>query len=250
MSCINTAIGNLSSIQSVAPMSSLQFMLAAVATWAISPLMVQCMIINIGFPPLNATLNGPVTPIAINASRGDILIWTFDDAAKKANHSVVQVSFDDPCSPLADGFASPIGALNEADFAIMITDDSAPASADHLHNHCQEGEVGFVSPQAQIGPNESDQTIRTLGIKLPTAPYSPALANISASGLGSGVGAQVVDAQAAETSTTGSIHTSTASGAIATSTPTQSQPSSTFMIRSAPLVLIAVCTGLILVSLL
>ncbi|EJD43897.1 hypothetical protein AURDEDRAFT_166956 [Auricularia subglabra TFB-10046 SS5] len=82
--------------------------------------------IDVTFPPELEQRPREIATIAIKASKGDVVRWTFTDTDKAQNHSVIQVSFDDPCTPLPGGFASPVGALNNnSEFSITLDDDSA-----------------------------------------------------------------------------------------------------------------------------
>ncbi|KAH7092657.1 hypothetical protein BKA62DRAFT_776129, partial [Auriculariales sp. MPI-PUGE-AT-0066] len=68
------------------------------------------------------------------------------------NHSIVQVSAADPCTPLANGFASPVSLVPGASFQIVIDDADQPiyfacgTTGDALaDDHCQAGEVGVIN---------------------------------------------------------------------------------------------------------
>jgi len=81
------------------------------------------------------------SPSSITANVGDTVTFTFD-----GTHSVVQSTFNAPCSPLANGFAVPAQSSSGAMFTINITDTNPRWFYCSVSSHCQDGMVGVINP--------------------------------------------------------------------------------------------------------
>ncbi|EJD39443.1 hypothetical protein AURDEDRAFT_24594, partial [Auricularia subglabra TFB-10046 SS5] len=87
-------------------------------------------------------------PNNINAGLGDIVSFVFtDEAGGLVNHSVVQTSYEHPCTPLEGGFASPTGNLpNGSSYSVFVFNRTQTIWFACGHpNHCQGGDVGAIN---------------------------------------------------------------------------------------------------------
>lgn len=136
------------------------------------------------------------------------------------HHSIVQTSLDAPCTPLRDGFASPLDSKKGDQFSLAVGDHLKPiwyACA----QHCHEGEVGAIVPinvadgNAWLDPENSWGTFLTNA-----AATQNAFGGVPENGtpIGSGVDAFVVSNLDA-----GAVATAAQSGVAGQTTSAQSE---------------------------
>ncbi|KZV98861.1 hypothetical protein EXIGLDRAFT_274387 [Exidia glandulosa HHB12029] len=132
---------------------------------------------------------------ALHGVSGD----TFDLVISHSNyHSIVEVSLDDPCTPLQGGFDTGTGPVN---MTVVLTSDEPIYFTCGHPGHCHAGEVGAInaSPESMVHFTQEVKDGRPLH-------DTEAWSGSPHSSVGSGVGAVVVSVssppQPAETSGT------------------------------------------------
>ncbi|KAI2614121.1 uncharacterized protein GGS25DRAFT_470393 [Hypoxylon fragiforme] len=100
---------------------------------------------------------------------GTILEFSYNPA----NHSIVQSSFDQPCQPLASGFAAPFAPTQQTPsgvtFEVAVADDKPIwfYCAQTAKTHCQAGMVGSIN-----APADGNKTFAAFAALAATAPPS------------------------------------------------------------------------------
>jgi len=79
-------------------------------------------------------------PATTTAQVGDTVEFDFEGL-----HSVVESTFESPCSPMANGFAVPAQSSG-AKFTIEVTSTDPLYFYCSVASHCQAGMVGIINP--------------------------------------------------------------------------------------------------------
>jgi len=154
-------------------------------------------------------------PSTITAQVGDQVVFTWTGS----KHSVVESTYDAPCSPLAGGFAVSTQSTSDATFTVNVTSTDPLWFYCSVPSHCQGGMVGVINPPT--GKTQSDFAAAAQKANSNSQQPSGVIGGVLVAGGSTSVGAAATAA--------GGSATGTASGASTTGTGPAAQKTGSTM---------------------